>query len=299
MRAPSLLLLTASLLPVAPGCAARRAARQSSGLARDLAAADALFERRGEPDGSSAAIQALLDLDGQHPDNPRVLWRLARAYTLQGYRSGPKQGKGDLLTGREYALHCLALQPEFAGVVEGSGGMVTPEAVERLSEDDVGCLLWATLSWGRWLHWQGPAGAGIDLEVVESLGAQTRLLSGDGFARGRAAEGLAFSARPRLLGGTPQRARAAFEAAIALEPGRLTPQVDLALLVLFPAGDDQAARDRLREVADAVIPAGDADAPEDERAQARARSALGLSQVDSAPEEAASVTPPGRSAPPD
>jgi hypothetical protein len=283
MRASTTLLLFASLLPAGPGCAARRAARQGSGLARDLDAADALFELRGQPGGASAAIRALLDIDGLHPDNPRVLWRLSRAYTLEGYRAGPPTGKGDLLTGREYALHCLSLQAEFAGVVEGAGGVVTPDAVERLVEDDLGCLLWATLSWGRWLHWQGPAGAAIDLEVVEAMGAHTQRLSGDDFARGRAAAGLAYSARPRLLGGSPDRARAAFEAAVALEPGRLTPRVDLALLVLRPAGEDQAASELLRAAAEAAVAEGDPDAPEDLRARARARSAIGLPPLEPAP----------------
>ena len=186
----------------------------------------------------------------------------------------------------------MSLQAEFAGVVEGAGGVVTPDAVERLVEDDLGCLVWATLSWGRWLHWQGPAGAAIDLEVVEAMGAHTQLLAGDDFARGGAAAGLAYSARPRLLGGTPDRARAAFEAAIALEPGRLTPQVDLALLVLRPAGESEAASARLRAAAEAPLDEGDPDAAEDQRARERARIALGMPPLEPAPADGATSDEP-------
>lgn len=268
-------------------CSQRRGRGAAGVIAQELATADALFAQRADPAALEAAIRAYLDLHRRLPGDSRVLWRLSRAYTLRGYAADGPDRVNDMLTGREYGLRCLLQRPEFAASVQGTSGVVTADALVDLTEGDLPCLAWSTLSWARWLHARGPAGAAIDLDVVEAMGRKVAELGGESFGGGRAlaAEGLALSLRPLMLGGTLEEARQALEQAAAAAPDRLTPKADLALLVLIPQGKTAAADAVLREILDHPVRESESDHPENLRAQQRARQALGLEP----PHEAAAL----------
>lgn len=276
-RLPVLLL---TLLGLDLGCASRRSRRGNSALARELVAADAAFAQRADAEKEEEALRRLLDLQSRYPGEPGVMWRVSRAYTLRGYRAGPEAGEPDLRTGREVALRCLKLQPEFRGVVEGAGGTVTAEAVSRLGPDERPCMLWATVAWARWLHWQGPAGAALDLEAVEALGARGVAVGGGLPDLVWEAQGLSASLRPALLGGDPAAASIHFELAREAAPDRLTLTVDQAVYALSRGGAPEEATPLLRQVVDAAERTDSEHAAENQRARERARAALDAQRAD-------------------
>ena len=275
-----LLLVGALLVGPATSCGG---ARRDPALkaARD---ADLLWRARADPGGVEAALQAYLSVDEAHPDDQRVLWRLARMYTVMGYVE-PNDALRHYATAREFGLRCLMLQPSFAGVVQSRGGKVVPLAASELTEEDMECLVWTVIAWSRWLEVRGSAGGGIDLGILQALGNQAAELGG-GWGAGRAyyAKGLSHALPPAVLDPNWKAAREAFEASIDAAPDRLTPKVDYALLVLRRTGEEEAANKLLEEVVAYVIPDSDAEKFEDQRAQVRARAALGLPEPESAPQ---------------
>lgn len=262
--------------PGSSGCAGRRNGSLDGARALALAEADLLFKQRADPEAFQAALRAYLKLEGKTERDPRVLWRLGRAFALRGYRTGGDAGHIDLRTGRDYALQCLLLDSDFGSVVQASGGVVTPDAIEGLTTSSLPCLAWATLPWARLLHEQGPAGSAIDLEALEAMGAKLLELGGEDFGAGRAlhARGLTQALRPRAFGGDLESARTSLRRAAELAPHRLTPQVDLAEYALLPAGDTLGAERVLQAVMTATTDTDNPDQPENLRAQDRAASLL-------------------------
>ncbi len=237
--------------------------------------ADVAWRQRAEPDGLEKSLQVYLDLDADYPEEARVYWRLARVYTTMG-DDDPSLAVRHYGVARELGLKCLMLEPSFAGLVVSRGGLVVPAAADELTEVSKECLVWTVIAWSRWVRARGAAGVGLDLDAVTALGTQAAALGGSwGFGRGFYAQGLALSLPPPALRPDLEGARAAFEKAIEAAPERLTPQVDLALYVYRPLGEDAKANALLRSVANATLPKNDPEEMEDLHAQARARAALG------------------------
>lgn len=269
-------VLLVCLLP-AGGCGQRSAASRNTARKVTLLEAEVLFRRRADPAAFDEALRLYLSLAERGQTGPDVLGRLGRAFALRGYLVGGELGHVDLRTGRDYALQCLLHSGEFHSLVEAAGGVMTPEAAGVLT-DETFCLAWATLSWARLLHEQGPAGSAIDLENLEAMGQRLAALGGEEFGNGRAlhALGLTAALRPRAFGGDFSEAETALRSACALSPDRLTPRVDLAEYVLLPMRREAEARDVLETVVEAPPLTSSPDQPENDRAQQRAVALLGL-----------------------
>lgn len=275
------------LVVLALGALTACGANRRDPVQRAVRPADLTWRKRAQPGGMEAALQAYLNVDQAFPEDPRVLWRLSRMYTLMGDEA-PEDAIRHYATAREFGLQCLMLEPSFAGVVLSRGGRVVPAAAGELTEESKECLVWTVISWSRWVRARGTAGVGLDHAVLAALGTKAAELAGSwGSGRGHYAEGLALSLPPVVLEPDLAGAKAAFERAIAAAPERHSPKVDLALHVLRPMGKGVRAEELLREVAEATVPADDPELLEDRRAIRLARAALGLPELETEPFEGA------------
>ena len=284
MRSVRVLAALSFLVFSLGGCAQRAATLRGAERRLALLEAEALFRQRADPNAFDEALRLYLSLTERGGGDPEVLGRLARAFTLRGYRVGGSAGHIDLRTGRDYALQCLLATGEFASIVEAAGGVMTPEAAAVLT-DETFCLAWSTLPWARLLHEQGPAGSAIDLETLEAMGRRLGQLGGPEFGAGRAfhVQGLTAALRPRAFGGDFSEAEALLRKAMVLSPARLTPSVDLAEYVLLPDGRASEASVLLQTVSDARPSPDSPDRPENDRAQQRARVLLGSGRLPGKP----------------
>ena len=247
---------------------------------RAMKSADRLWRDRNQPGGISDALQSYLDAEQAFPDDARVLWRLARMYTMMGDLA-PEDATRHYATAREFGLRCLMLEPSFAGLVISRGGQIVPAAAAEITEESKECLVWTVIAWSRWVRMRGTAGVGLDHPVLAALGAQAEVLAGSwGAGRGFYAHGLALALPPRSLDPDLDAAGAAFERAIDAAPDRLPPKVDYALYVLEPSGRSDEAKALLRKVAEAKVPEDDPEVLEDRHAVDRARAELGLPPVE-------------------
>ena len=124
------------------------------------------------------------------------------------YEEGKNYGIGGLKRNHAIAKTLAGPFPEFE------------RAVGKLGRKDVPLMFWTAFSWAGWmnLHRDEPliiadlprVGAIID-RVVELDPSYT-------YGSAYSFQGVINASRPKLLGGNPERAKAAFEAAIAVEP---------------------------------------------------------------------------------
>ncbi len=211
--------------------------------------ADIVWRTRASPGGLDAALQAYLSANLDHPDDGRILWRLARTYTLLGDLE-PESALRHYASAREFGLRCLMLEPSFAGLVQARGGIVIPAAAKELTEEVDECLVWTVIAWSRWMQTRGSAGVGIDLAPLLALGEQASVVAGDwGSGRGYHAYGLALAMVPDILEPNFAVAEEALQKAIAAAPDRLPAKVDYATLVLLRTGREEEARQMLEEIA--------------------------------------------------
>lgn len=223
-----------------------RGAEVDLGLEKALSKADALYAARLQPAELDAALLLLEGLRAGAPDDPRVLWRLVRAYEARGY-ARPSEGFDDYSTGLERGFSCLRLDPAFAALVAREGGMVDGRAVSALEAPHPECLRWTALTWMRWLEAHGAAGAAVDLEPARLL---AELAAKDLYdPLSQVAVGLGWSIVPPPLGADLEAATSAFKRAVELTPGDLTPRVDLAEHVFGPLGEEESWRKTLEAVA--------------------------------------------------
>lgn len=233
-------------------------------------------------DALDAHLQCLLEVHDRVPDDGRVHAAISRDLYLRAL-AWPDPVRDDLGAARSWALRCLALRVEVAGRLEAGGGRLDARAVERVPAEDVACLGYATLSWARWLHARGAAGAAIDLEVLLAMGDRAVALAPDlegglpwqarGVARGVVPAALfeRFAVEGEDAAASPRAAAARdLTQARALASDRLEPAVAMAELVYGPSGDEVAWRRTLETVVASRGARDGLDALEDEAARRRA-----------------------------
>lgn len=128
--------------------------------------------------------------------------------------SDPARAKGLYLRGRDHALAGLALRSAFRGLAAKNPDDFSA-ALKRASFDDVPDLFWAGFCWAGWVSLsKDDAAALADLpKVVALMTRVSELNSSYHFAGADLFFGVYYASRPRLLGGDPAKAKAAFERA--------------------------------------------------------------------------------------
>ncbi len=235
---------------------------------------DRLFLQRANPDMLDSAIESWRAALLHFPESPRLLGRLAMAYTIRADRMEVPQPSAYVIA-REHGMRCLKTDATFRSTLSIFGGELTRKAVRTIDVESVDCLTWTSLSWSRWLLLQGAAGAAIDAEPITLL-AERAVSLDPAYDRGRSlhALGLAMSLPPAPL--EPDRDAAAEVLLSAMEaaPERWEIPVDLATLVYAPAGEEQKFRSLLEDVVSHTVQENKPDALEQHAAQRRAAAAL-------------------------
>jgi hypothetical protein len=220
-----------------------------------LAKADEAFEHRGELglEASALPLREAYGLDALHPG---VGWRLGRQQIAEGLASEDSvAARTSFAEARSSTVRCLEADPTFVSRRTGQGWA---EALATVTPSREPCAAWLTLAWVRWSIELGPVAASLDLEAIDALLAATGEYGGRELRSVvRWAEGLSVASRPEWAGQDLERARAAFEEAIRLEPDDVVRRVDKYRFL----GADAAER--------AQILAMPARTPEDQRAVVR------------------------------
>lgn len=190
-----------------------------------LSTADILTLGRGatldEPDyqfareAMPAQLKLIETLILSQPAN-RGLRRLA----AEGFAGGaflffededPARAKGFYLRGRDHALAALALKSRFADL-RAKPLDSFEAALKSATVDDVPDLFWAGAGWGGYVNLsKDDSAALVDLPKVAALMRRVSELDASfHFAGADLFFGVYYASRPRLLGGDPGKAKAAF-----------------------------------------------------------------------------------------
>jgi hypothetical protein len=128
--------------------------------------------------------------------------------------SDPARAKSLYLRGRDHALAALALKSRFSGLADKTLDDFSA-ALKAASRDDVPDLFWAAFCWAGYVNLsKDDAGALAELPKVVALMTRVQELDPSyHFAGADIFFGVYYASRPRLLGGDPEKAKAAFERA--------------------------------------------------------------------------------------
>jgi hypothetical protein len=169
-------------------------------------------------DSMPAQLKLIETLIAADPEN-RDLRRLAAegfggAAFLFLEDAEPLRAKGFYLRGRDHALAALALKSAFRGLAAKNPDEFAA-ALKKAKLDDVPDLFWAGFGWAGYVNLsKDDASALAELPKVVAL--MTRVSQLDPtyhFAGADLFFGVYYASRPRLLGGDPSKAKAAFERA--------------------------------------------------------------------------------------
>ncbi|MEZ4237616.1 MAG: hypothetical protein R3F59_16010 [Myxococcota bacterium] len=202
-------------------------------VAQLLLDADARWADRGEL-GLDAAGEPLLVAYGLAPQDPGVLWRVARWRIAEGELADTPAASRDLAEARAVAAACLEAAPGFVARREANGW---DAALEGLDPARAPCAAWAALAWARWAELQGTAAAALDLPAIDAL-----IAAGAGEPVADWAAGLTLATRPAWAGQDLAAAAARFDAAAAAEPDDTWILADA--LRLAPNGSSRARLQR-------------------------------------------------------
>ncbi len=211
LLAPRSAIATLLLASGLAGCSWLRAEKQVDPLTAPLQDLDVAWRARGTT-GLDPVVASLDALLANAPADARVLWRAARLRWLQGFLStAPPESRNHWETGREYALACLANDPDVAAALRQGGWRVTSATLVTTTPEQRPCMLWA---------------AANGLALVEQRGNGGLLDAESACAMTDRASQIVGSAEPGLLdwevgtcawwiGGDPQAAASAWERAQA------------------------------------------------------------------------------------
>jgi hypothetical protein len=124
----------------------------------------------------------------------------------------PARAKGLYLRGRDHALAALALKSRFAGLANKTLDDFET-TLKSATIDDVPDLFWAGAGWGGYVNLsKDDASALAELPKVVALMTRVQEIEpAFHFAGADMFFGVYFASRPRILGGDPVKAKAAFD----------------------------------------------------------------------------------------
>ena len=133
----------------------------------------------------------------------------------------PARAKGLYLRGRDHALAALGLKSAFHGLADKPADEFAA-ALKTATGADVPDLFWAGFCWAGYVNLsKDDASALADLpKVVALMSRVSELDPGYHFDGADLFFGVYYASRPRLLGGDPKKAKAAFERAELFTKGR-------------------------------------------------------------------------------
>ena len=206
------------------GCGALRHARESDPTADRIQEIDRLFgERLAEErllESNSVAAELLLE----DPNQPDVLWRMARGLEAQAYGHTPEDAVALRLEAMEWGRRCLRRNPGWASRETLAGGRISARAWQRLTTDELPCLEALLVAWIRRVEQRGPS-AHIDLEPLQLLAARAMELDDSGWIPPWAM-GMALGLEAEAGPGQLEEVEALMRLAAGREPELATPWVD-------------------------------------------------------------------------
>lgn len=241
-------------------------------MADALSATATAFSRDDDPEfvrlGAPSTLKMVEMLLGDQPSHPGLLLTACRGFTQYAYAflqveyemSLPQSSAG----AREYRSRGVAMYDRARGYCFRALEVRHPAirdrlmrdskiAVASLTGDDVPALYWAAASWGGSLTLSDSQLVRIgELAAVRTMMSKALQLD-ETWEGGAIHEAMiALEGMPVLMGGSPARARAHFDRAVALSNGEsVFPYVTLATSVSQPA-KDRAEFERLLRAALAV-----------------------------------------------
>jgi len=269
---PRALLLTL-LVAVSLGAAGCSMKKMGVGRMADaLSATATAFSRDDDPEfvriGAPSTLKMVEMLLDDQPSHPGLLLTACRGFTQYAYAflqveyemalpqtsAGAREyrSRGVAMYGRARGYCFRALEVRHPGIRDRL--LRDPKiAVASLTGDDVPALYWAAAAWGGSLTLSDSQLVRIgELAAVRAMMSKALQLD-ETWEGGAIHEAMiALEGLPVLLGGSPARARAHFERAVAISEGQsVFPYVTLATSVAQPAGD-RAEFERLLRAALAV-----------------------------------------------
>lgn len=232
-------------------------------LDAQLSEADAAWRKRGQL-GFDAAAGPLLAAYASSPDDPQVIWRVARWRVAEGMAAVDRgQARASYAEARAVAAACLDDEPGFTQRQAAEGWA---KALADLSPARRVCAAWTAFAWIRWVEVHGADAAAMDFAPIDALVAAAEL-DGDLAVRSVAdwAGGLSLSIRPDWAGRDVARAQASFERATTLIPDSAVLRADLWRCL---AADPTVSGPQRSAVGDEAVRLGRAPGagPEDKRA---------------------------------
>lgn len=172
-------MIAAGVLISLLGCFGEGRARRVDPLAGALVEADAAWMAR-EQDGArpAASVNALM---ARAPNDPRVLWRLARLRWWEGSTSPTPLAFYE--DGRAAGYRCLLANAGFAELTSRAGDRVNDAALAALAGPDVPCIVWTSANAVSHAAARG-AGAALRLEEIGQLAERGGELGDDPAAPG-------------------------------------------------------------------------------------------------------------------
>jgi hypothetical protein len=165
-----------------------------------------------------AQLKLLETLIAADPENPGLRRLAAEGFGGAAFLfledSEPARAKGLYLRGRDHALAALAEKSAFRGLASKNLDDFNA-ALRKATIDDAPDLFWAGFGWAGFVNLsKDDAAALADLpKVVALMRRVAELDPGYHFDGADLFLGVYYASRPRLLGGDPAKAKAAFERA--------------------------------------------------------------------------------------
>lgn len=159
------------------------------------------------------------------PENKRILTTLSMGFA--GYSllfvepENPERASALYLRALEYGFRSLGSKGTPLREREGRLDILN-EALHQMDQGDLEGLFWATLSWNAWIHLNLDKPSAL-AQLSASEACLKRVLElDDRFFHGapHILMGASLAARPPLLGGSPEKAKAHFEQAMKATQGK-------------------------------------------------------------------------------